>query len=434
MLRIFVSYCRENEDFVRDLRKFLRPYEDHQQVTIWMDDQIKLGAVWAQSIDGALGSCNVALLFVSQEFLNSSFVASVEVPTLLRRSLVDKVSIVPIFVSTSTVDVTKFDVAGHQGSAGGRTLADFQGFAPHNTPTRTLEHVRDKEGQSGYRDVLLAIANEISKIDPLGAVRTADPYPRETVTIPRPFKSNSGICLVALPGGTFTMGSPSAEEGRDNDEGPQRQVTVGPFAMGTYEVTQREYEAVIHNRPIRFNPANWPANGVSWFDAIWFCNALSEREGLPHAYTIHETDVKWDRSSSGYRLPTEAEWEYAARSGTTSVYFFGNDPKRLDGYARRDKYDPAITAACPVGKKAPSPWGLYDMYGNVREWCWDWYADPYDPAKVEDPDGPSTGTMRVLRGGSFVDEPRHLRSANRDGVEPKHVEKIIGFRICRSNP
>jgi formylglycine-generating enzyme required for sulfatase activity len=232
--------------------------------------------------------------------------------------------------------------------------------------------------------------------------------------------------MVRINGGTFTMGSPSSESGRDIDEGPQHQVTVSSFFMGKYEVTQREYQAIIGTNPSNFRGDNLPVENVSWYDAVEYCNRLSQREGLTPAYTISGTNVTWNRNANGYRLPTEAEWEYACRAGTTSEYNTGPSIRDDTGWYSGNSGG----RTHPVGEKPPNAWGLYDMHGNVWEWCWDWHGN-YSTNAQTDPMGASSGSIRVLRGGWWGDAARGVRSAGRDFSTPSYRSEYVGFRVVR---
>jgi len=247
--------------------------------------------------------------------------------------------------------------------------------------------------------------------------------------------------FVRVEGGTFTMGSPANEAGRRDREGPQHQVTVGSFYLGKYVVTQKEYQEVMGTNPSRFKGDNLPVENVSWYDAVEYCNARSQKEGLTPAYTIDksrkdtddtndEDDVKWvvtwNRNANGYRLPTEAEWEYACRAGTTTAYNTGASISDNTGW-----YDAnSGSATHPVGQKPANAWGLYDMHGNVYEWCWDWYGD-YPSGAQTNPIGASSGSYRVNRGGSWYFTARSARSAVRDGDIPNYRYAALGFRVVR---
>ena len=256
--------------------------------------------------------------------------------------------------------------------------------------------------------------------------------------------------MVRIEGGTFMMGSPSTEAERRDDE-VQRRVSVGSFYMSRYEVSQREYESVMGTNPSSYRGENLPVEMVSWYDAIEYCNRLSQRDGLTPAYTIDKgrsdpnnqssSDtlrwlVIWNRNVNGYRLPTEAEWEYACRAGTTTPFNLGNNITTSN--ANYDGHYPYNNNAKgesgrgmrPVGSFAPNAWGLYDMHGNVREWCWDWYGS-YNPSDLNNPTGPATGSLRVLRGGSLHDTAAHARSARRDNAAPSSRSVRIGFRVVR---
>jgi formylglycine-generating enzyme required for sulfatase activity len=232
--------------------------------------------------------------------------------------------------------------------------------------------------------------------------------------------------LVPIKPGSFLMGSLESEAGRSNDEGPQTRVTITrEFSMGKYLVTQEQYEAVMGNNPSSFKGTpNLPVESVSWLDATNFCARLTERER--QAGRLPEGKV--------YRLPTEAEWEYACRAGTTTRFSFGDDPQgtEVGKYAWYDGNSGRQTH--PVGTKLPNPWGLYDMHGNVFEWCQAWYSDSLPGGSVTDPQGASSGTSRALRGGSWSYSARYCRSACRVGywnrLWPVVHYRCLGFRVC----
>jgi formylglycine-generating enzyme required for sulfatase activity len=236
--------------------------------------------------------------------------------------------------------------------------------------------------------------------------------------------------FVRIQGGTFTMGSPANEHGRDNDE-VQHQVTVSSFYMGKYEVTQKEYQEVMGTNPSNFKGDNLPVESVSWFDAVEYCNKRSQREGLTLAYTIsgsgNNRTVTWNRSANSYRLPTEAEWEYACRAGTTTAYNTGASISNNTGWY----WDNSDKTTHPVGQKPANAWGLYDMHGNVSEWCWDWYDD-YPIGAQTDPIGASSGSDRVGRGGSWFATARDARSALRLNYAPYGRSSRLGFRVLRN--
>jgi formylglycine-generating enzyme required for sulfatase activity len=244
--------------------------------------------------------------------------------------------------------------------------------------------------------------------------------------------------VVRINGGTFLMGSPATEAGRDGDE-VQHSVTVSGFYMSKYEVTQKEWVEVMGSNPSYFKGDNLPVECVSWYDAVEYCNKRSVKEGLTPAYTIDKTRsdpdnrngndkvkwvVTWNRGASGYRLPTEAEWEYACRAGTTTAYSTGGSI--TTGQANYDN----SSGTKNVGSYSVNPWGLYDMHGNVWEWCWDWYESYGDGAQT-DPVGASSGADRLVRGGGWGGTARYARSANRDYGTPSFRYNDLGFRLVR---
>jgi formylglycine-generating enzyme required for sulfatase activity len=218
------------------------------------------------------------------------------------------------------------------------------------------------------------------------------------------------MTFVKIPAGTFMMGSPDSEPGRNLDEGPQHQVTISKaFELQTTEVTQSQWQAVMGSNPSYFKGPDLPVEQVSWDDAQAFIAKLNAKN-----------------DGYRYRLPTEAEWEYAARAGTTGPY--AGDLGAMAWYAPNSG-----GTTHPVGTKTPNAWGLYDMHGNVMEWVQDWY-DGYSSSAVTDPVGPSSGSARVLRGGGWAYESQNCRSADRDSSSPDYRGGPLGLRLLRTSP
>ncbi|MGB7712038.1 MAG: bifunctional serine/threonine-protein kinase/formylglycine-generating enzyme family protein [Microcoleus sp.] len=234
-------------------------------------------------------------------------------------------------------------------------------------------------------------------------------------------KLGSGAILdmVAIPGGSFMMGSPSTETGRQDYEGPQHNVNIPPFFMGKYEVTNEQYQAVMGNNPSKFKGAKRPVENVSWDDAVEFCRKLTQKTGKT------------------YRLPSEAEWEYACRAGTTTPFYFGDtitpDLVNYNGYYPYANTPKGLWRhqTTDVGIFPPNAFGLYDMHGNVWEWCSDKWHDNYNGAPT---DGSSweTGTdnNRVLRGSSYLNKAVNCRSANRHRLSAGYRFWPFGFRVA----
>lgn len=241
-----------------------------------------------------------------------------------------------------------------------------------------------------------------------------------------------GMKLKLIPSGEFLMGEPQHRSASGILRNiPRRRVQVTqPFHLGVYPVTQDEYQSVIGVNPsVQKGDGRLPVDSVTWFEAIEFCNALSTREGLARYYEVDGQIVSID-GGAGYRLPTEAEWEYACRAGTTSPWSFGDDESLLPEYAWIDDNS---SESHPVGMLKPNPWGLYDMHGNVWEWCWDWYDYYlYYHMSLRDPQGPSEGDTRVLRGGSSDDLAYATLSAYRGYAEPSCRDMDSGIRVART--
>jgi formylglycine-generating enzyme required for sulfatase activity len=234
-----------------------------------------------------------------------------------------------------------------------------------------------------------------------------------------------GMELVLIPAGEFSMGSPDTEEDHEEDEMQHRVKLTRPFYMGVYEVTQAEYEQVMGHNPSYFSSAGagadqvqgnmtdrFPVEQVSWEQAVVLCAALSRKEG------------------QRYRLPTEAEWEYACRAGSTWTYSTAAVPDSELGFVAN--WHNTLDRTTDVGSYAVNAFGLYDMHGNVEEWCQDWYGkDYYAKSPQQDPDGPETGESRVIRGGSWHLELVNCRSPGRAYRAPTDRDNTNGFRVVR---
>ena len=212
--------------------------------------------------------------------------------------------------------------------------------------------------------------------------------------------------FVRIRAGKFTMG--------DEGEKSMHEVTLTKgYWMQTTETTQAQWEAVMGNNPSGFKGADLPVDTVSWEDCQEFLKKLNEK-------------MKDQLKGKKATLPTEAEWEYACRAGSTTKWCFGDDEKKLGDYAWYDKNSDQKTH--PVGQKKPNAWGLFDMHGNVWEWCEDWYGERYPSETVTDPTGPAKGDYRVLRGGGWVGDDYLTRSSNRKGGDPTYRDRNVGLR------
>lgn len=239
----------------------------------------------------------------------------------------------------------------------------------------------------------------------LGTVASASAEPPKKLAVDLGGGVKLGLTLV--PAGEFTMG--------DNESKPAHPVVITkPFYLGVYEVTQAQWEAVMGNNPSRFKDARNPVESVSWDDCQEFLEKLN---------ALAKT------KAGRFALPTEAQWEYASRAGSTKRFCFGHDKPGLLDYGWHIKNSESKTH--PVGEKKPNAWGLYDMHGNVAEWCQDWYEwQYYEKSPTEDPMGPTAGTTRVVRGGFWGSSAWRSRSPYRDHNSPRRSGRHLGLRVC----
>jgi formylglycine-generating enzyme required for sulfatase activity len=273
-----------------------------------------------------------------------------------------------------------------------------------------------------------------------------------------------GMKLALLPAGEFLMGAAGGEEKAGDDEKPQHRVKITkPFYLGTYEVTQGEFARVMGRNPSKFSPngesskdvtgqdtSRFPVENVSWFDAVEYCNKLSERDKREPYYELASVERNDDgsiksalvmaKAGTGYRLPTEAEWEYACRAGTSTPFHFGTSLNGADansdgnspyGTTEKGKY---LSRTTTVGSYRANAFGLYDMHGNVWEWCWDWYdTEYYGKSPDVDSRGPESGSLRVYRGGGWNAFAVLCRAAYRGWLSPAGRYDFLGFRLARSS-
>jgi len=270
-----------------------------------------------------------------------------------------------------------------------------------------VKAAQDAKGRGDY-DAAIGVYTKA-----IGLLRAIQQYPSQRVLT---LREGVTLSLVLVEPGEFDMGAPSVEEGSRKNEWTVHRVKITrPFYLGRYEVTQTEYQAVtgvdLHSPKPERDPL--PAVNVSWDDAQEFCQKVTRLTG------------------GRCHLPTEAQWEYACRAGTSTPYCNGTSLRALKkvGWCSYDGKTGSAGRAEPVGRLDPNRWGLYDMHGNVWEWCQDWYGE-YSHLGVSDPPGPETGTQRVVRGGGWYTVPSECRCATRQGLEPSTRESSLGFRIA----
>ena len=263
--------------------------------------------------------------------------------------------------------------------------------------------------------VTLLLATGCQKKDksagPAGAAQTAP------ATIPTP----TGVVMVLVPGGTFVMGDDRGEA----NEKPAHTVQIRAFYMDQCEVTQKSFSRLMGRNPSKNTGDDLPVERIGYLAAVQYCNMRSAREKLTPCYDLSTPALACHFAADGYRLPTEAEWEYACRAGTAARYSFGDDESRLGDHAWFKANAGKTTH--PVKRKAANPWGLHDMHGNVAEWCHDFYRDGYDAQAARDPLGPEAGPKRVLRGGSFASDAGSCRSSARTGEQPGLADVCLGY-------
>ncbi len=491
MPSVFICYSHEDEEWRDRLLKYLNPLNLDKQI-VWSDLDLEPGDIWDEKIKEVLPKVTLAVVLVSQTLLNSTYVRNEELPRLLKRFEEKAVRIIPLFVEYADVDNVPFYYTNEQGVrktfylnqsqspsnnspdqplynllkpeqdkillSVAQTLRslikkDKQKVEPNPTPSPptkpeenldiTLElALTDEQMSTGTRERILTERGSITVTIPAG-VSLGDRIPvigkgkLEPVTQRRgdlylliterdeeignieekaPKNSNftedlgNGITLdmVYIQGGSFMMGSNEYKR-----EQPIHRVELKEFYLSKYPITQAQYQAIMGPNPSRFQGVNNPVERVSWYDAQEFCEQLSAKTGKQ------------------YKLPSEAQWEYACRAGSDGKWCFGDDESKLKDYARYGKNSNAQTH--PVGEKEPNQWGLYDMHGNVWEWCADSWHNNYKKAPTDGSAWLKDGNdnRSPLRGGSWAGIPDYCRSASRNN-NIRRVDRyydVIGFRV-----
>ena len=381
MAQIFLSYAKEDEAQVRGIYRRLID----AGFEVWMDKiDLLPGQRWQQEIPRAIRRADFILIFFSRN-------------SVAKRGYVQR----------------EFRLALD-------TLEDMPPDAIHTIPIRLddceipeqFHHLQwsDISEEGEFDRIVQALRFGMEQRQSFTPEPALEPPPDQRSKI---WTNSIGMEFVLIPAGTFMMGSPDSDPDAYHDEKPAHQVTLSQaFYLGKYPVTQAQWEAVMGTNPSVFKGADRPVENVSWDDVQAFMRKLNEREGVDH-----------------YRLPTEAQWEYACRAGSSTRYHFGDDAARLGKYAWYDANSGRRTH--PVGQKQPNAWELYDMHSHVWEWVQDRYGR-YTANPVTDPIGPTSGANRVIRGGGWADPARYVRAAIRDAYDPGFRFENLGFRCLSS--
>ncbi|MGO9921815.1 MAG: SUMF1/EgtB/PvdO family nonheme iron enzyme [Isosphaeraceae bacterium] len=446
MPRIFLSYQRQDSIGVAG-RIYDRLCAHFGNDAVFMDiDSIPFGEDFREHIDAAVGQCDIVLAVIGTKWAGETdahrrlddprdFVR-IELESALNRNL----PVIPILIDHATM-LGEADLPPSLGRMAFRNAIDVdQGRDFHPHVDRLIRGIEFHFQKRSAASAMPRPETTTAKLPGDAAIPTAGPKPSPSPP-PKKVTNSLGMTLVRIEPGSFLMGSsqeqidhlmrefPDSKREWFDYEQPQHAVKIThPFYLGTHQVTQGQYQAVMGINPSDVKGSDdLPVESVTWFDAIAFCNRLSEREKRTPFYRINGTDVTV-LGGDGYRLPTEAEWEYACRAGSSTLYPFGDNASALDEFAWYNKNSENQTH--PIGHKSPNAWGLHGMLGNVWEWCADFYdAKYYASSPSADPPGATGAADRVIRGGGWLNAPRLCRSASRGGRLPADRSRSLGFRL-----
>lgn len=439
-VRLFCSYSRQDEALRQELETHLSTLKRQSLIT-WYDGMLEPGSNWNDRIHQELNTADVILLLVSPNFLASNYCYNTEVKRAIQRHKDGTACVIPVLLRPTDIEgLELFKLMGYpkglkpvtQWSDRDEAFVDVvkgirqavQTLAAHRPPTPLCPDETEVKMQGfAFESVTVNERGEIIRHQTGEAEQWVEPL-------------GDGVMLemVSIPGGSFLMGSPRNEEGHEDNEGPQHRVAVAPFLMGRYPITQSQYQAVMGDDPSVFQEdgANRPVGNVSWEDAIAFCEKLSRQ------------------TQCTYRLPSEAEREYACRAGTTTPFHCGAtlttdlanyrgtdaDSKilKISGSYAKDPKGEYRGKTTSVGSFSPNAFGLFDMHGNVREWCADHWHPNYQGAPTDGSAWITGGdsSKRLLRGGSWIYPPCFCRSAVRYGFSSNYRFDDFGFRIVCS--
>ena len=371
MADIFISYSRHD----RERADALAAAFEEIGLSVWWDTRIGAGESFDNVIEEMIDQARCVVVLWSTNSVKSRWVRA-EAGEGLEREI-----LVPVFIEEVRPPLAFRRI--HTAS-----MVDWKGSKEDLPFKRLIE--------------------DVSRV--LGPLNTSSiRFPSPAIDqLPSTYTNSLGIEFLLIQPGTFMMGSDS---GSDREKPVHRIEITKPFFFGKYPITQSEWSKVMGNNPSRYkNSGHLPVESVSWSDVMAFIERVNQKE-------------------PGYRLPTEAEWEYVCRAGTSSTYYFGDSEWDLDMYAWYGDNSGGQTQI--VGQKRPNAWGFYDMLGNVWEWVTDWYGQ-YESSTIVDPQGPSEGSFRVIRGGTWESKGWELRSAHRGSGDPQHRSELTGFRLVRT--
>jgi len=434
MSKIFLSYRRQDSAGITGrISDRLRVHFGNDAV--FMDiDNIPFGVDFREHIAAEVGQCDVALAVIGPRWSGKTKASRriddpkdfvrIEIESALQRGI----PVIPVLIDQTKMPGETDLPPSLAGLVYRNAIVVDQGRDFHNQLDRLIRGIEFLLNRPIVATAAPSMADQRSKPTP--------PQPLRERT------NSIGMKLIHIEPGEFLMGSTKDQIGRlmklfpdskqewFDREQPQHAVKISqPFSLGMHPVTQGQYEAVMGNNPSKFKGANdLPVESVSWIDAVTFCNKVSEMEKRTPFYRIDGANVTIVEGN-GYRLPTEAEWEYACRAGSATLYPFGDDADKLGEYAWYDGNSESKTH--PVGQKKPNAWGLHDMLGNVWEWCGDWYDETYYASSPgSDPPGPPASAHRVVRGGSWLIVAQNVRAAFRSLSEPSIRDYDLGFRCA----